>query len=140
MSGRRRSPLQRCPICDSALRHVQVASLGAVTANIPWEMHAGQCPTHGWFQAEVISRPPREIFPVSRPGGVAQATTVDGHVVYAFPTRWNTQNTLKTVDPFDSTWWAVDWDQLPMDKPVSAVGSSDATADASQPEATGSRA
>ena len=139
MSGRRRSPLQRCPICDSALRHVHVTSLGAVTANIPWEMHAGQCPTHGWFQAEVISRPPREIFPVSRPGGVAQATSVNGHVIYAFPTRWNTQNTLKTVDAYDATWWAVDWEHLPMAQPQGESGTTDSPKDVHQPEVFGSR-
>lgn len=112
MSGRRRTPL-RCPVCSSKLKHEQISSLGAVTADLPWELHAGQCPEHGWFQAEVISRPPREIFPVSRPGGVARTFMIGDRPAYAFPTVWNNENTVRDVDPYDETFWAVDWTRLP---------------------------
>ncbi len=112
MSPRRRTPL-RCPICESRLENEQIIPLGAVTADLPWELHAGRCPEHGWFQAEVISKPPREIFPVNRPGGVARSFTIDGQVTFAFPTVWNTQNTMRPVDPYDETYWAIDWSRLP---------------------------
>jgi hypothetical protein len=96
------------------LLHEQIIPLGAVTANLPWELHAGLCAEHGWFQAEVISKPPREIFPVTRPGGVARAFEVDGTVVYAFPTVWNAQdNATRLVDPYDATYWAIDWSRIP---------------------------
>ncbi len=112
MSARRRTPL-RCPVCQSRLENEQISQLGAVTASIPWELHAGRCPEHGWFQAEVISRPPREIFPVDRPGGVARRFTIDGTPAYAFPTVWNnSQVTVEAVDPYDETYWAVDWSRL----------------------------
>jgi hypothetical protein len=111
MSVRRRTPL-RCPVCGSGLEHEQISQLGAVTANIPWELHAGFCPEHGWFQAEVISRPPREIFPVTRPGGVARAFTIDGKPAYSFPTIWNSQVAVRAVDPYDASYWEVDWSRL----------------------------
>jgi hypothetical protein len=110
--ARRRTPL-RCPVCDSRLQHEQIVYLGAVTADLPWELHAGHCPDHGWFQAEVISKPPREIFPVHRPGGTARAFRIDGQTTYAFPTVWNRHNTLDNVDPYDEQYWAVDWSRLP---------------------------
>lgn len=112
MSARRRTPL-RCPVCQSRLEYEQISQLGAVTANIPWELHAGYCPEHGWFQAEVISRPPREIFPVSRPGGVARSFMIGGTPAYAFPTVWNSQATVQSVDPYDEQYWAIDWSRLP---------------------------
>lgn len=112
MSARRRTPL-RCPVCQSRLEHEQISQLGAVTANIPWELHAGHCPEHGWFQAEVISRPPREIFPVTRPGGVARTFMIDDTPAFAFPTVWNSQATVRPVDPYDEQYWAIDWSRLP---------------------------
>jgi hypothetical protein len=112
MSSRRRTPL-RCPICESTLRNTRIIHLGAVTANLPWELHAGRCPQHGWFQAEVISKPPREIFPVNRPAGTTRQFTIDGKATYAFPTVWNSHNTLDAVDPYDERYWAVDWSRLP---------------------------
>jgi hypothetical protein len=114
--ARRRSPI-RCPICDSALTHVQIIPLGAVTADLPWELHAGRCETHGWFQAEVISKPPREIFPVTQPGGTARRFTIDGKPAYAFPTVWNSSDSFQTVDPYDARFWAVDWSRLPHGTP-----------------------
>lgn len=109
---RRQSPL-RCPICNAKLENLQIIPLGAVTADLPWEMHAGRCVEHGWFQCEVISKPPREIFPVSRPGGATRTFIIDGKAAYAFPTVWNSHPTLERVDPYDERYWAVDWSRLP---------------------------
>ncbi len=112
MSSRRRSPIT-CPVCGGQLRHRQIRPLGAVTADLGWELHAGECPQHGWFQAEVISRPPREIFPVSQPGGIVRAFTVGGKKQYCFPTVYSRQDPLETPDPYDPAFWAVDWERLP---------------------------
>lgn len=104
-----RSPL-RCPICDRALHDIRIRDLGGITADLVWELHAGECPEHGWFQAEVISRPPREIFPVDRPFGVARRMVVDGEEVFAFPTIWNdapTEVKRSRVDPYDERYWQV---------------------------------
>jgi hypothetical protein len=112
MSKRRRSPL-RCPVCGSQLEHEQITHLGAVTASLPWELHAGLCPEHGWFQAEVISKPPREIFPVTRPGGTARTFEIGGRRAFAFPTVWNSNPSQAVVDPYDVQYWEVDWTSLP---------------------------
>jgi hypothetical protein len=109
---RQRTPL-RCPICNRPLKNVQIIPIGKVTASLPWEIHAGRCDEHGWFQAEVISKPPREIFPVERPGGAARPIMIDGTPVYSFPTVWNSVDTLQPVDPYDERYWAVDWSRLP---------------------------
>jgi hypothetical protein len=92
---------------------VQVRPLGAVTADLTWELHAGQCPTHGWFQAEVVSKPPREIFAVARPGGIAREVLIDGQPIYAFPTVWDAMDRRSRVDMYDPRLWAVDWSRLP---------------------------
>jgi hypothetical protein len=84
-----------------------------VTADLIWELHAGECPEHGWFQAEVISRPPREIFAVTRPGGIARGFSIAGKALYAFPTLFNRQAALSNVDPYDQQYWEVDWSSLP---------------------------
>lgn len=110
--ARRRTPL-RCPICDGELKHTQITPIGAVTADLAWEMHAGQCPQHGWFQAEVIATPPREIFPVTRPAGTARRFTIDGQPIFSFPTVWNNLDAFTQVDPYDPAYWAVDWSRLP---------------------------
>ncbi len=102
----------RCPLCGSELVDVVVRQLGRVTARLPWQLHAGRCPEHGWFQAEVISRPPREIFPVHRPGGLARRIVIEGKAIYAFPTIWNRLDTRQEVDPFDPRFWRVDWERL----------------------------
>lgn len=103
------SPL-RCPICDGALGAIYVRDLAGVTADLVWQLHAGECPEHGWFQCEVISKPPREIFPVDRPFGSARRMVIDGDEVYAFATVWNdltpTEKRQK-VDPFDRQYWRV---------------------------------
>ena len=109
---RRRSPL-RCPICDQALEHTHIIPLGAVTAALPWELHAGECPRHGWFQAEFISKPPSEIFPVTKPGGAARRFTIDGKPAFAFPTVWSNVDPFSRVDPYDAQYWMVDWSRLP---------------------------
>ena len=102
-----RTPM-RCPICDAALVDVLVRDLGGVTANLVWELHAGRCPEHGWFQAEVISRPPREIFPVDRPFGAARRVVMDGEELFAFPTVFNglpPARRRSKIDPFDAAMW-----------------------------------
>jgi len=104
-----RTPM-RCPICDSHLRNVLVRDLGGVTADLIWQLHAGECPDHGWFQTEVISRPPREVFAVDRPFGVARRVEIDGDEVYAFATVWNDvpdDQKRKRTDPFDPRYWKV---------------------------------
>ena len=112
MSVRRRTPLV-CPLCGNDLVDVRITPLGQVTAGLRWEMHAGRCPEHGWFQAEMISKPPREIFPVSRPGGVARKLQIGGRPVYSFPTVWDSIGGRTAVDPYDPAMWAVDWQRLP---------------------------
>ena len=104
-----RSPL-RCPVCDGALRNVLIRDLGGVTADLIWQLHAGECPEHGWFQCEVISKPPREIFPVERPFGTARRLVIDGDEIYAFATVWNDLTPAekrRKVDPFDRQYWKV---------------------------------
>lgn len=100
----------RCPICGGELRNVAIRDIGGVTAHLAWEVHAGECPEHGWFQAEVISRPPREIFPVTRPFGAARRLVIDGDEVFAFSTVWNdVPDSIKRsrVNPLDPQYWRV---------------------------------
>src|SRR5215203_5851141 len=81
----------RCPICDRELEDTLVRDIGGVTADLFWQVHAGRCPEHGWFQTEVISRPPREIF--------------------SFPTVWNSlprEKQRARVDPLDARYWQID--------------------------------
>ncbi|MBA2278678.1 MAG: hypothetical protein H0W06_13055 [Chloroflexia bacterium] len=98
----------RCPICEGELRNVLVRDLGGVTADIVWQLHAGECPEHGWFQTEVVSRPPREIFPVTKPFGAARRLVVEGQEFFSFSTVWNDlppQERRKPVDPLDAKYW-----------------------------------
>lgn len=100
----------RCPICGRELEDTLIRDIGGVTADLVWQVHAGRCPEHGWFQAEVISRPPREIFPVNKPFGAARRLVIDGVEVFSFPTVWNTLPTERQrqrVDPFDPRYWEV---------------------------------
>lgn len=102
-----RTPL-RCPICDGALANVMIRDIGGVTADLNWQVHAGQCTEHGWFQTEVVSRPPREIFAVDRPFGVARRVLVDGVEHFSFPTIWNDQDyetKRSKVDAFEAKYW-----------------------------------
>jgi hypothetical protein len=104
-----RTPM-RCPVCDRSLERVMIRDLGGITADLIWQLHAGECPEHGWFQAEVISKPPREIFPVERPFGIARRMELDGEEIYAFATVWNDlspEEKRSRVDPFDRKYWVV---------------------------------
>ncbi len=112
MTGRRESPL-RCPITGEPLHDVRVIPLGPVTGELIWELHAGRSEEYGWFQAEVISKPPREIFPVHRPGGATREMHIGGKPVYAFPTVWDSTNRRTPVDMYDPAYWQVDWSRLP---------------------------
>jgi hypothetical protein len=104
-----RTPM-RCPICGQELIDVQIRDLGGVTADIVWQVHAGLCPEHGWFQAEVVSQPPREIFPVNRPFGAARRIIIGNEEIYAFATVWNDADASvkrSRVDPLDPKYWQV---------------------------------
>ena len=112
MAVRQQSPL-RCPITGERLKDVRVLPLGSVTGEIVWELHAGRSETYGWFQAEAISKPPREIFPVDRPGGSARRVLIGGTPVYSFPTVWDSTDRRNVVDMYDPEYWQVDWSRLP---------------------------
>ena len=102
-----RTPL-RCPICGGELQDSMIRDLGGVTSDLTWQMHAGRCPEHGWFQAEAISRPPREIFSVNKPFGSARRVSIDGKEAFSFPTRFNLlpdAERRKPVDAFDAALW-----------------------------------
>jgi hypothetical protein len=106
---RSRTPM-RCPVCGGELSNVRIRDMGGLTATILWQIHAGECPEHGWFQAEVVSRPPREIFAVDRPFGVARRILIDGAEVFAFATVWNDlpeDLKRKKTDPLDPRYWVV---------------------------------
>ncbi|MGI9252224.1 MAG: hypothetical protein ACR2J8_00625 [Thermomicrobiales bacterium] len=101
------SPL-RCPICGGELAETMIRDLGGVTSDLNWQLHAGRCAEHGWFQAEAISRPPREIFAVNKPFGSARKVTVEGREAYSFPTAFNAlpdEERRKKVDAFDPALW-----------------------------------
>ncbi len=100
----------RCPVDGRELEEVIVRDIGGVTADLVWQIHAGRCPEHGWFQTEVISRPPREIFPVNKPFGAARRMLVNGREIYSFPTVWNSLTPLQQrtrVDPLEARFWKV---------------------------------
>jgi hypothetical protein len=100
----------KCPICGSELHNVLVRDIGGITADIIWQVHAGECPEHGWFQAEIVSRPPREIFPVTRPFGAARRIVIDGREFFAFSTVFNDlpgEERRKPHDPFESKYWKI---------------------------------
>lgn len=117
-----RTPLH-CPICEGKLINTRVRQIGDVTANLRWEIHAGECPEHGWFQCEVISKPPREIFPVHRLGGATRRVQIEGRDVFAFPTIWNSMDPHQKVDPLDPELWKIDWKRLRLRSP--AAGSTE---------------
>ena len=100
-----------CPVCGGKLVQTIIRTLGTVTRNTIWEMHAGRCEEHGWFQAEVVGRPPRDIFAVNRPFGVSRRLVVGDDEVYQFPTVWNDagydvrMNKEKPIDPLDAQYW-----------------------------------
>jgi len=102
----------RCPLCGRDLDEYQTFDVGAVTADMAWKMHAGRCPEHGWFQAEFISKPPREIFPVNRPRGTTRRLVIGGREFYQLSTIWDGMNPRQVVDPFDAELWKVDWERI----------------------------
>ena len=102
-----RTPL-RCPICGDQLVETMIRDLGGVTSDLTWQLHAGRCAEHGWFQAEAISRPPREIFAVNKPFGVARRVSVNGREAFSFPTVFNElpdQEKRNAVDPLEPAMW-----------------------------------
>lgn len=105
----------RCPICGGVLDDTIVRDIGGVTSDLIWQIHAGHCPEHGWFQTEIISKPPREIFPVNKPFGTARRVVVDGREIFSFPTVWNSlpaEQHRIPVDPLDARFWQVAPDPL----------------------------
>ncbi len=102
-----RTPMH-CPICGQSLQNVIVRDLGGITADIVWQLHAGECSEHGWFQTEFVSRPPREIFAVTRPFGAARRVVVDGREYFSFSTAWNdlsSQEKRQPVNPLEEKYW-----------------------------------
>lgn len=102
-----RTPMH-CPICGQDLQNVIVRDLGGITADIVWQLHAGECSEHGWFQTEFVSRPPREIFAVTRPFGAARRVVVNGCEYFSFSTAWNDlspQEKRQPVNPLDEKYW-----------------------------------
>ena len=101
-------PVER--ICGGDFADTMVRDLGGVTSDLVWQLHAGRCPEHGWFQAEAISRPPREIFAVNKPFGVARRVSVEGREAFSFPTTFNDLNPHERrtpIDPLDPAMWRV---------------------------------
>lgn len=100
-----------CPICEGKLVETSIRDLGAITRETRWEMHIGRCEEHGWFQAEVVGRPPREIFAVHKPFGASRRMLVNGREYYQFPTVWNDVDFEERmwkhdpVDPLDAQYW-----------------------------------
>lgn len=101
----------KCPVCDGQLMQTMIRTMGTVTRNTAWEMHAGRCEEHGWFQAEVVGRPPRDIFAVTRPFGASRRLVVNGREVYQFDTVWKDvelaqrMNKFKPADMLDEQYW-----------------------------------
>jgi hypothetical protein len=104
----------RCPVCGGELMDTWVRSLGANLTGIRWEMHSGRCEEHGWFQAETVGKPPRDIFAVDRPFGVSRRLVINGREYYQFPTAWaevefhermNRMSKANRVDPMDEQYW-----------------------------------
>lgn len=108
---RGRTPM-RCPVCGGELERVQTRQMGGLTAGITWQLHAGRCPQHGWFQAEFTADPPREIFPVNRPFGTAQRVVVNGREHFEFVTAWGRAQIehrhFQDIDALDPEWWATE--------------------------------
>lgn len=98
----------RCPVCQGILGKVIVRDLGSAAPGATWQIHAGECADHGWFQTEVIRRPPREIFAVTKPFGAARRMVIDGQEYYSFSTAWDElpgEERRKPIDPLDERYW-----------------------------------
>lgn len=100
-----------CPICGGDLVKTMIRELGTITAHTVWQMHIGQCEEHGWFQAEIVGKPPSDIMAVTKPFGTSRRLIVNGREVYQFPTVWNDvdfdvrMDRNKRVDPMDAQYW-----------------------------------
>lgn len=100
-----------CPLCGGKLVDTMIRTLGTVAPHTAWEMHIGRCEEHGWFQAEIVGRPPSDIFAVTKPFGTSRRLIVDGQEIYQFPTTWNDveldvrMNKEKPVDTYDRQYW-----------------------------------
>lgn len=100
-----------CPICDGEMVETMIRTLGTITANTSWQMHVGRCEEHGWFQAEIVGRPPLDIFAVTKPFGASRRLIVDGREVYQFRTVFNDVafdvrvNKEQPVDALDAQYW-----------------------------------
>ncbi len=98
----------RCPICHSTLGKVIIRDIGSAAPGATWQVHAGECEDHGWFQTEVIRRPPREIFAVTKPFGAARRMVIDGQEYYSFSTAWDElsgEERRKSIDPLEERYW-----------------------------------
>jgi hypothetical protein len=78
-----------CAVFDLKWRNLRARELGGITADLTWLLYAGKCEYHGWFQAEVVSHPLGEVYPVDRPFGVDSRMLINGEEAFAFPTTWN---------------------------------------------------
>lgn len=100
-----------CPVCGGDVIDTSIRTLGTVTRETTWEMHIGRCEEHGWFQAEIVGRPPREIFAVTKPFGASRRIVIGDQEYYQFPTVWNDvelkerMNKENPVDPLDARYW-----------------------------------
>jgi hypothetical protein len=111
---RTRTPM-RCPICHGTLGKVIIRDIGSLSPGAIWQIHAGECEDHGWFQTEIVKRPPREIFAVTRPFGAARRVVIDGNEYYAFSTVWSElpgDEKRKKIDPLEEKFW----EALPLSK------------------------
>lgn len=98
----------RCPICHGTLGKVIIRDIGSAAPGAVWQIHAGECAEHGWFQTEVVRRPPREIFPVTKPFGAARRVVVGGREYYAFSTVWADlpgDERRQPTDPLEEKYW-----------------------------------
>ena len=101
----------KCPVCGGGLVETSIRTLGTITQETAWEMHVGRCEEHGWFQAEIVGRPPREIFAVTKPFGASRRLVIGDTEYYQFPTVWNDVeldvrlNREKPIDPLDAQYW-----------------------------------
>jgi hypothetical protein len=104
---RTRTPM-RCPICHGMLGKVIIRDIGSLSPGAIWQIHAGECDEHGWFQTEIVKRPPREIFAVTRPFGAARRVVIGGNEYYAFSTVWSElpgDEKRKKIDPLEEKFW-----------------------------------
>lgn len=105
----------KCPICGGDLVDTMIRRMGHISTHTTWQMHSGRCEEHGWFQAETVGRPPRDIFAVTKPFGTSRRLVINGREFYQFPTVWNDvefdvrMNRMgkdDRVDPMDAQYWA----------------------------------